>query len=381
MILWKLNLRHLRAFTETVKLGSINAAAQSVSLTQPAITQALAKLERMLGLTLFDRQPDGMQATAAAHIFLPRVDAALAHINSSRVTMTQVHALIVLAKHGSYAVASAATKLSQPALHRAIQDVSLALGKSLVERRGRGVMLTESGQRIVRGFRLARTELAAGLSEIEALKGHETSRISIGAMPLSRARLLPKAVAAYHRTHPEIDIIIAEGSHAELIEPLRDGELDLLIGALRDPPPGEDVQQVPLFQDHPVIIGRRGHPLQNEKGDTPNAATLAAYPWIISAEGTPLRKQWERMFSDAGAAAPHVPIECGSVITIRQLLIEGDYLTLLSLDQVAVELEAGWLCVICSAPEGLMRTIGITTRTGWVPTKMQAAFIETLMTS
>ncbi len=376
MDIWKLNLRHLRAFAETVRLGSISAAAQAVNLTQPAITQALAKLKATLGQTLFVRQPDGMSASAAADILSPRVDAALAHINSQRVTMTQVHALIALSTHGSYAVASAATGLSQPALHRAIQDVSLALGKTLVERRGRGVMLTEAGQRVARGFRLARAELAAGLSELGALKGREVGRIAIGAMPLSRARLLPKAVAAYHCSHRHVDIMIAEGSHAELIEPLRDGELDLLIGALRDPPPGDDVEQRPIFQDHPVILGRKGHPLHE-----PSIAELATYPWIISGPATPLRAQWEKMFTQAGITPPHVPIECGSVITIRQLLLDGDYLTMLSLDQVAVELEANWLRVICEAPKGLVRTIGLTTRAGWVPTKLQAAFIDILVNS
>lgn len=376
MDIWQLNLRHLRAFIATVERGSVSAAAQTVHLTQPAITQALAKLETLLGQTFFERQHDGMAPTPAAHVFTPRAIAALHHINSVRVTMTQVHAVIALASYGSYSAASTATGLSQPALHRAVQDTTLVLGRTLVERRGRGIMLTDAGQRTARGFRLARAELVAGLSELEALQGRESGRIAVGAMPLSRARLLPRVVARFHREHPEIDIMIAEGAHIELIEPLRDGDLDLLIGALRDPGPGNDVVQTPLFEDHPIIIGRYQHPL-----NTNDIAALARYPWIISGSGTPLREQWERMFKDASVPPPHVPIECGSVITIRQILLEGDYLTLLSRDQVAVELEAKWLRVICPAPPGLVRTIGITTRANWVPTKMQATFVEVLKTS
>ncbi len=70
--------------------------------------------------------------------------------------------------------------------------------------------------------------------------------------------------------------------------------------------------------------------------------------------------------------------ECGSVITIRQLLIQGDYLTLLSADQVAVELEAGWLVKVGSAPGDVKRTIGLTVRADWRPTPMQAAFVSAL---
>src|SRR3546814_11296216 len=92
--------------------------------------------------------------------------------------------------------------------------------------------------------------------------------------------------------------------------------------------------------------------------------------------GTPRRGECERMFADAGIAPPRVPSEWGSVITIRQILMDSDFLTLLSPDQVAVELEAGWLRRICDVPPGLVRRIGLTTRANWRPTARQASFIE-----
>ncbi len=376
MDLWTLNLRHLASLAATARLGSLSAAAKAVSLTQPALTQGLAKLERQFGVTLFERQPGGMNATAAAQLLAPRVEAALGHIGSPRVTMAQLRALIAVAEAGSYAGASAATGLSQPTLHRAIGDLSIALRRALVERRGKGIALTEPGRRTVRAFRLARAELNAGVSEVAALQGRETGRITVGAMPLSRARLLPAAVTAFNRLHPDVEIRIVEGSHAEMIEPLRDGEIDLLIGALRNPPPGDDVVQTSLFEDQPVVIGRAGHPLAGVRTITPDL--LAAYPWTISGIGTPLRLLWEQMFARAGVPHPSVPVECGSVITIRQILLDSDFLTLLSPDQVAVELQAGWLAQIGSAPEALSRTIGITTRKDWRPTGMASRLLELL---
>lgn len=375
MNVWQINLRHVRAAAEVYRLGTVSAAAGSVSLTQPAITQALAKLEAQLGVSLFERRPDGMEPTAAARLLVPRVEAALAQIASPRVTMAQLRALIAIADAGSYPGASAATGLAQPSLHRAVNDLSVVLRKPVTERRGKGLALTDTGYRLVRAFRLARAELEAALAEIEGLKGRETGRIAIGAMPLSRARLLPAAVTAFYRKHPHFRIAIAEGSWSELIEPLRDGDLDLLIGALRDPSPGEDLVQTPLFDDRPVILGRKGHPLC---GAPPDMAALARYPWTVAPPGAPLRAQWDRMFREAGVAPPSVPVECGSVITIRQILLDSDFLTLLSPDQVAVELEAGWLAKVCDAPAGLVRTIGITTRSGWRPTAMQQAFLNQL---
>lgn len=371
-----LNLRHLAALVAIARLGSLSAAAQAISLTQPALTQGLAKLERRFGKPLFERRPGGMIATAAAQLLTPRIDAALAHIASPRVTMAQLRALIALADAGSYAGASAATGLSQPTLHRTVGDLSIAVRRVLVERRGKGIGFTEAGRQTVRAFRLARAELLSGLSEVAALRGQETGRITIGAMPLSRARLLPAAVTAFHRLYPDIEIRIVEGSHAELIEPLRDGDIDMLIGALRDPVPGNDVVQTALFEDQPVVLARAGHPLAGHADVDPDA--LGRYPWTISAPGTPLRLLWERLFRRASVALPPVPVECGSVITIRQMLLDSDFLTLLSPDQVAVELEAGWLVRIGTPPKELRRTIGVTARSGWRPTGMQQQFIDGL---
>ena len=78
-----------------------------------------------------------------------------------------------------------------------------------------------------------------------------------------------------------------------------------------------------------------------------------------------------------GAEPPHVGIECGSVLTVRQLLRGSDALTLLSPAQLAVELDAGVLAMR-PPPVPVTRTIGITTRQGWRPTAPQAAFVTLL---
>jgi LysR family transcriptional regulator, regulator for genes of the gallate degradation pathway len=373
-MLSNLNIRHLRAMAAICRLGSISAAAQAVGISQPAITQGITKLEQQLDTALFERRPDGMTPARGAIAFATRVETALAHIASQRVTMTQMLAFLSLADAGSYAAASTATGLSQPSLHRAVADLSFALRRTLVERRGKGVALSQVGRGVLRSFRLARAEFLAGLSELSALKGRETGRLAIGAMPLSRARILPAAVAAFHRQHPEVKISIVEGSFTELIEPLRDGDLDLMIGALRDHGDA-DIEQTKLFDDLPVILGRKSHPLS---GCNATLTQMAACKWIVPPFPTPLHIQWARMFADAGLPPPHVPVDCGSVIAIRQILMETDFLTFLSPDQVAVELEADWLEIIAPCPHGLARTIGVTTRANWSPTARQSAFIDML---
>ena len=375
MDIWDFNLRHMAAIAQIAELGTMGAAARAVNLTQPALTQALARVESQLGLQLFERRHDGMVPTPAANLLVPRIRAALDRSISPHVTTARLRALLALADSGGYLGASISTGLAVPTLHRAVKDLSLSLRKVLVERRSNAVVLTEAGHALARIFRLARIELEAGLAEIEALKGREIRRIAVGAMPLSRARILPAAVARFLKRHPQVRIAIAEGARAELVEPLRSGMIDMMIGALRQPLIEPDLVQTALFEDEPIIVARAGHPLA---GTRPNLAALARHAWILPARGAPLRDSWNAMFADANAPAPPVPVESGSVMTIRQVLIDSDFLTLVSPDQVAVELEANWLTSLGAMPSSFRRVIGVTTRASWRPTAVQAEFLADL---
>ncbi|AUW59645.1 LysR family transcriptional regulator [Sphingobium sp. SCG-1] len=380
-----LNLRHLRAVIAITEGGSIAAAVRAVNLTQPAITQGIAKLETQTGLRLFDRRASGMVPTAAAAILTPRAVAALRLIGNRHATSAQIRAFLALAQAGSYAGAAILTGLSEASLHRAVGDLSLGTGQRLVERRGKSVLLTARGIAIARNLRLATGELRSALEELEGLRGRETGRLVIGAMPLSRARLLPHAVVAFHAANPHVEIAIVEGSHAELVNPLRDGEIDMMVGAQRSTKTNDDLVQRPLFTDRPVILGRAGHPLASRAlasiADKIDPSRLADYPWVISAPGTPLHSQWQAMFERAGVAPPRVGVACGSVMMARQMLIESNFLTLLSPDQVSVEIEAGWLVRIADTPGDISRTIGVITRADWRPTPLQARFLAQLDSS
>jgi DNA-binding transcriptional LysR family regulator len=385
-----LNLRHLRAVAAVAATGSVSAAAQQVSLSQPALTQGITKLEGQFATRLFERRPKGMAATPAGRLLAARAGEAIGHLAEGLrpirrgaagfaqaeqlVTTTQLRALLALADAGSYVSAAQQTGLSQPALHRAVRDIERLAGAPLVERRGRGVALTDAGRRVARGLRLAVGAIAAGLADIAELAGEGTGSLAVGAMPMARARLLPEAMARLHRTDPRAAMQVVEGAHRELIDLLRDGRIDLTLGALRDPPPGPDVVQRALFTARLSVVARADHPLV--RSGRHDIAALGAFPWILAGRNTPLEAQWRRLF--AGAPLPQTPIECGSVMTIRGLLLAGDYLTLLSPDQVWVELELGLLGLVGPPIADSVRTIGMTTRADWRPTATQRRFVDFL---
>lgn len=382
-----LNLRHLHALATAAELGSISLASVAESLSQPALTQGIAKIERQLGVVLLDRRADGVTPTDAGAALILRVRAAFGCLaGASRasarsgargfarperlITATQLRAYLALADAGSFAVAALHRKQSQPAVHRAVRDLESLYGVPLVERRGRGVALTHAGRRLARGARLAVLELAAGL--VEALPESAAERIAIGAMPLCRALVLPHAIAAFARSEARVTVDVREGSWRELVDPLLDGEIDVMIGALRPVAPA-GLEQTALFDDRLVIVGRVGHPLAER---TPGLTDLLRYPWIVAPHGSPLRGVWERLFADG--VAPPAPIECGSVMVIRGVLRDSDFLTLLSPDQVAPELATGALRQIGAPIADAVRTIGITVRQNWRPTREQDHFLVLL---
>ncbi|SKB76052.1 LysR family transcriptional regulator [Sphingopyxis flava] len=383
-----LNLRHLRAIPQIVARGSLVAAAETANLSQSALTQGLAKLERQLGVVLFDRRNDGMIATREGAAFSERLTTMFHYLGegvppaprSARgfsrpdrlLTSAQLRSFVKLADAGSYVEAARQNEGAPSAIHRAVHDLEQIVGARLVERRGRGLGLTSAGKRLARGIRLARAELEAAIEGVSPGAG-ERGRLVIGAMPLCRSWLLPAALATLISEVPRAQIDIVEGSWRELIDPLRDGQIHLMIGALREDPVPYGLLQQTLFVDRLSIVGRAGHPAL--KAGT-GLAELAQYPWIIGRDRTPLRAHWQMMFS--GFPEIRAPIACGSVMTIRGILLASDCLTLLSPDQVATEIEAGLLEHRDAIGERLTRPIGIASRPAWRPTDLQKRFLEIL---
>ena len=381
-----LNLRHLRALSAITASGSLSRAAETVGLSQPALTQGMSKLERQIGVRLFERRSNGVAPTMAGHHLANRAARAFDFLaagvrSSSRaanrgfarpewlMTATQLEAFLHFADTQSFVAAGLSSGLSQPAVHRAVRELEQVCAVPFVERKGRRVGLTEAGRKMARGVRLSAREIAAGIAEARG-DAHDGGPIVVGAMPLSRALVLPRALARLLAANSETIVDVVEGSWRELIEPLADGIIDFTVGALRSEAP-QDLVQTPLFSDQLAVFGRVGHPLAKPEVSLDD---LASQPWIVGLKGTPLRTHWEALF--AGRDLPRVPIECGSVIVIRGVLAQSDLLTLLSPDQVAPEIASGMLVQVGPLLSRAVRTIGITTRRDWRPTAAQQALIE-----
>ena len=73
--------------------GSLNAAAERLVMTQPALTKALSAIETDIGTKLFHRSATGMQPTGSADVFLRRWDAIQRELRDMRREIDRIHDL------------------------------------------------------------------------------------------------------------------------------------------------------------------------------------------------------------------------------------------------------------------------------------------------
>jgi len=387
------NLRHLRVFLEVFELRSISKASEKVYLSQSAITQAIAKLEDELNTSLFHRQSEGMFPTESGLLFASRVRRALSlllgglqgvsRVSDGRVikpsqlvqviTSTQLRNLIAISQAQNFSIASRVLKVSQSSLHRAARTLESQLGTVLFEKTSNGITSSKSALKLARAAKLAFNEIVQAKEEINAFHNRELGKITVGSMPLARSSILPTTIMDFNKDYPNFKISVVDGIYDDLLYHLRNGDIDLLIGALRFPGPGEDIQQEGLFSSSIEILARADHPLATAR--TVSLQTLSTYPWVILRHGTPTRTLFDEVFNADDLAMPERIIESGSQGLIRSLLLGGDWLTMSSEHQFQYELEAGHLKKINFEIVQTPRKIGITTRKNWNPTETQLAFL------
>jgi len=379
------NLRHLQLLLGVLRRGSISEVARTAHLTQPAVTQAVAAAESWFGGELLWRSTGHLRASAAGAAAAVRIERALALLQEGLagargglrdITSAQLLAFLRLAGHDSFAAAAARHGLSRATLHRAVRQLESQLGLELVDHSPGRLVPTREGERLLQRIQLAVAEMAQARDEFAQSFGHGGGSTVIGAMPLARSALVPRAVLAFAAEQPAHALGILEGPYDTLLAALRRGDADFLVGALRSPLGATDVEQEHLFDDPLSLIVRAGHPLTAVRA--PGLAQLARYAWIAPRMESPLRRQFELLRRRLGEPAPAAPIECNSLSASRALLLGSDRIMLLSRHQVHHELSSGQLVALPHPLGPSFRAIGMTFRRNWQPTPAQARLLAIL---
>ena len=377
------NLRHLRVFLAVVDTNSVTKAADICHLSQPAVTQGLAKIERQLCAKLFNRKPQGLFVTPSGEVLAKRVRRAFGYLDPALLelgprlqvvaTSSQLQALIAVRECQNFTLAARQLGLAQPTVHRAISQLEQEAARPLFERTSYGIVATRVTQLLAQAARLAFAELAQAEVDLADSLSEEAGEIVVGAMPLSRSFVLPRAIAEFRKLRPRTPIHVLEGPYADLLAGLRRGEIDFLIGALRDPAPIADVEQKELFSDTLVVVAGNSHPLAAKQAIS--IAELAAFPWIVGQRGTPIRNHFDALFAGSGHAPAGI-VESSSLILMRELLAMTNHLGCISYLQAQAELSRGLLTTLPLDLRHTARPIGLTLRSNWLPTMAQEQFLD-----
>jgi LysR family transcriptional regulator, regulator for genes of the gallate degradation pathway len=393
------NLRHLRVFEAVARLGSVSGASREARLSQPAVTQAIAKLEARIGAALFERHQSGCHLTEYGRTYLARTDRMFAEMEQglvapfvgppfaddkslktilAKITATHVRALMAVAEHRSIETAALNLGISASSLARAARDLEGVLRRTLFHPGLQGLMPTEPAIELARRFGLACRELTYANEEIATLKGMSTSRVVIGTLPLFPADLIARSVDELLRIYPGTQVLVVEGAYLSLLADLRAGKIDFLVSVLRRPDWAKDVHEEALFRDPYAIVARRGHPLSLRRKIT--LQDLAAFEWVLPQPGTPRRAAFERMFADV-SPKPRASIETRSMEFQRGILATSDRVSIVTRRESLLEERFGALAALPFVPPVSRQADGVATRANWKPTTVQFAFLDLLRRS
>ncbi len=381
------SIRHLKVFDSVGQLHGVRRASEECHLSQPAVTQAIAKLEEQMGVTLLERRASGSYLNEFGIIFHRRTQRLFAQFEQAllalgvpstpipvsriagRISKTQIRSLISIVENGSFAQAARALGVSQTSLQRAARDLERNLRTPLYAQTASGIVATPAATEFARNVKLALREIQWGIDEVEAARGNIGGEIVIGAMLLAGSVMLASVINEFVSAYPNANVRILNGNADDMLRYLRTGDVDVVIGLLREPVPDDLVHQA-LAETPYVVVARHGHPL-NEKTQI-TLDDLAAYEWIIGTPGATRRIRFDKLF--AGRRRPPARIATCSLPTIRLLLTQSDRLTLLTSYELIYEEDA--LTAVPFGPIEPVPTIGLTTRENWLPTQLQANFID-----
>jgi LysR family transcriptional regulator, regulator for genes of the gallate degradation pathway len=252
-----LNIRNLRGFVAVARSGSVIKSSRMVRRAQSAVTRSIKELETDVGVTLFERRPQGMLLTEFGRALLVRVERAFfemetaqaAFRNPSRpanliekasifsLSISRLRLLVfaeLVEQHHMGAVADS-LGISQPAASQALREIETSVGVKLFVRGPGGMQPTALGALLGMHIRRALAEIRAGELEIGSLRGAIAGRVVVGTLSLGRTRLLPGAIIQLTKSHPNLTVTTVEGAFEHLAMRLRAGDIDFILGALRPP--------------------------------------------------------------------------------------------------------------------------------------------------
>jgi DNA-binding transcriptional LysR family regulator len=257
------------------------------------------------------------------------------------LTLKQLETVHAVAEAGTIVLASERLDVTPAALTSRIKLLEEAAGVMLFDRIGGRLRLTAAGEEVVTAARRVDLVLNELDNTLGAIRGLRAGRIAVGVVSTAKY-FAPRLIAAFARQNPGIEVTISVGNRAEMVEQLRDYGID--VGLMGRPPMDFPIESE-AFGAHPqVVIAAPDHPLVKRRSIEKSELTNENF--IVREEGSGTRSVFEYFFSDVVVRRPKISIEIGSNETIKQAVIAGLGIALISAHTIEAEVESRRLAVL-----------------------------------
>lgn len=221
---------------------------------------------------------------------------------------------------GSLSRAAEILHMSQPTLSKRLTRLEHSLGISLFHRHNGGMLPTEPATFIIQNGMEVRAKLNSMQRHIEMLSNLEGGNLKIGVGPIIEQLYFPKVLLDLTEETKNLKISIVTEPPQKLVEHLKKGFLDVIVGPFTKEDLPDDFTVIPIQRANIILIARSGHPLLQE--DKITQTTLARYPIISPA----IPERYQAMLSDS-SQLPSPLITCENYNTSKSVVLVSDYIT------------------------------------------------------
>ncbi|MHB8348141.1 MAG: LysR substrate-binding domain-containing protein [Acidiferrobacterales bacterium] len=265
----------------------------------------------------------------------------LAGALARHTTLRQLQVFEAVARLGSFTRAAEELFLAQPTVSMQLKKLADTVGMPLFDQTGIRIRLTDTGREVYTACQEVFRAMADLEMKVADLKGVKRGRLRLSVIT-SAKYLAPHLLGHFSRLHPGIDFSLKVTNRERLLERIDNHEDDLYI--LGQPPTGLEVEAHPLVPNPLVVMASRDHPLAS----VPNIPLqlLLEEPFVLRESGSGTRDALFRLLEEHGLQAPVVRMELSSNESIKQAIVAGLGIAVLSLHSLVLEGTNGPIAVL-----------------------------------
>lgn len=282
-----------------------------------------------------------------------------------RIKFRHLQTFVEVARQKSVVRTAEMLHVSQPAVTKTIRELEDILGVPMLEREGRGIRISRYGEVFLRHAGATMTALRQAVDSVSQEAARAGPPVRIGALPTVSVRIMPKAMADFLAEKTGSPVKIVTGENAVLLEQLRLGDLDLVVGRLAAPEKMTGLSFEHLYSEKVRFVVRAGHPLLSS--GTAVVDRLPEFPVLMPTRQSVIGPVVEQFLIANGVPTLPIRIETVSDAFGRAFLRNSDAVWIISEGVVAGDVADGTLAMLPLDTSDTSGAVGLTMKADTQP--------------